>query len=243
MEPKISEILLKYDTDKNNGTVGKCGHHYGDSYNEILARFDREKGLSLLEIGVQKGGSLKAWREYFPNAKVIGVDIVDVRKSDYCSPYLEFIRSDIKQIDALKRFGANGLDIVVDDGSHILEDVLFVVDKYLEVLNYNGILVIEDVQNPEMWIKEVLRVVKAKRNCYRIDYKDMRNVGGYDDFLITIQKILPDNRVRRFDLNGYYNSLKSNFLKTPWPLAVAALSNVIRSLAKLVIRFFAKPRG
>jgi len=35
----------------------------------------RKEIKSVLEIGVQYGGSLKMWRDYFPNAQITGLDI------------------------------------------------------------------------------------------------------------------------------------------------------------------------
>ena len=49
----ISEILLKYKTDKNYG-----GHYYGESYGNILKRFNKDDKLNILEIGTQKGDVL-----------------------------------------------------------------------------------------------------------------------------------------------------------------------------------------
>lgn len=35
----------------------------------------RLKKINILEIGIDKGDSLRIWRDYFPNANICGVDI------------------------------------------------------------------------------------------------------------------------------------------------------------------------
>ena len=139
----ISKILAKYDTDKVNG------HTYGESYDRFFSKFDRNAPLDILEVGTQKGGSLLAWQEYFPNAKVTGVDIVDVVKPEYRSEKIRYIVSDIKKWNTDEAF-----DIVIDDGSHTLSDVLWVMDHIK--LKPGGLLVIEDVQDPA-WSKSIHR--------------------------------------------------------------------------------------
>jgi SAM-dependent methyltransferase len=176
---KISKILSKYDTDKVHG------HCYGGTYNKIFERFDRDKKLNILEIGVQKGGSLMAWAEYFPNAYIYGIDIVDVRKLEYRSDRVTFILGDMKDVKLDTTF-----DIIIDDGSHVLSDVLVAVKKFLPMLNRGGIMIIEDVQHPRSWVWNTAKLAGIGRVLTgKFYFKDMRKIsGGFDDFLIIIKK-------------------------------------------------------
>jgi len=56
-------IFNKYDTDKNT-----YFHNYTRQYDTLLKEF-RAKPIKYLEIGVFNGGSMKGFREAFPNAK------------------------------------------------------------------------------------------------------------------------------------------------------------------------------
>ncbi|MEN9913142.1 MAG: hypothetical protein RLY66_550 [Candidatus Parcubacteria bacterium] len=177
---RISNILAKYNTDK------VFGHCYGGTYNHIFEKFDRNAKLNILEIGVQKGGSIMAWAEYFPNAQVYGIDIVDVRKPEYRSTdRITFILGDAKEVNLDVKF-----DIIIDDGSHVLSDVLVTTKKYLPLLKPKGYLMIEDVQQPRAWVlgtaklAGILRVLTGK-----FTWRDMRKItGGFDDFMIIIKK-------------------------------------------------------
>lgn len=156
---KISEILAKYDTDKI------IGHSYGDAYDELFSKFDRNAELNILEVGTQKGGSLCAWQDYFPNAKVTGIDIVDVVKPEYCRDSIRYIISDIKDFKTDEQF-----DIIIDDGSHFAEDVKYAIDNLN--LKDDGVMIVEDVQDSSLWN----------------NYEMIKTGNHYDDLLLIIRK-------------------------------------------------------
>jgi len=158
---KISEILSKYDTDKI------VGHSYGEAYDKLFEKFDRNAEISILEIGIQKGGSLCAWRDYFPNAAVTGVDIVDAVKPEYRRADIAYVLNDIKKWNPPYTF-----DIIIDDGSHFTEDVLYVIDNYEGKLRPGGLLIVEDIQDESLWK----------------DYELIRTGANYDDLLLIIRK-------------------------------------------------------
>ena len=63
-------IFDRYNSDKNSSF-----HNYCRQYDN-LTRDYRDKYISLLELGVFTGESVKIWRDVFPNAtKIVGVDI------------------------------------------------------------------------------------------------------------------------------------------------------------------------
>lgn len=200
---RVADLLLKYKTDKNHGTIQniynnlderiicenpepKIGHTYGNSYDEIFENFDKNSNLNILEIGIQKGGSLMAWKEYFLNSNIYGVDIIDCILDEYRRDDFNYVISDIKDDSVKEKFKNVMFDIIIDDGSHFLHDVLFVVENYLEKLNKNGVLIIEDCQQPEYWLNEINKILPI--NC-EITTKDLRAEASYDNFLIVIKSI------------------------------------------------------
>lgn len=77
----------------------------------------------VLEIGVSHGGSLQLWKEYFgPGARITGFDI-DPRCRDFVEPQIEVYtvdQSDSRELARLSQI-LGPFDIVIDDGSHVLE--------------------------------------------------------------------------------------------------------------------------
>lgn len=171
MKP-ISQILSKHKTDKN--LCRKGGHCYGLAYDHIFKSFDRFAKLDIIEIGIEYGASLLAWREFFPKANIAGVDIED--KVEFKRKDIEYIISDIKTLKPKKKF-----DIVIDDASHRLSEVLLTV-KNLK-LKPGGVMVIEDCQAPVHWYEAI-----KKRSLYSIETVDLRKMyGRRDDFLIILR--------------------------------------------------------
>lgn len=169
---KISKILSKYDTDKN--TCERRGHCYGKAYDGIFRSFDRTTKLDLIEIGIENGASLLVWREFFPNASITGVDIKDMVENKH--PDVEYIIEDVKNMSPEQEY-----DIVIDDGSHKLKDVVHTVRNFK--LKEGGVMVIEDAQAPEHWFQKIRKETK-----YTIELIDLRGLWNpRDDFLIVLR--------------------------------------------------------
>ena len=65
-----------YDTDKN--TL----HSYMDVYEKIFEKY-RNDPVSMLEVGVASGGSLKLWKDFFKEGSCIsGIDNWDFARHD-----------------------------------------------------------------------------------------------------------------------------------------------------------------
>lgn len=64
----LEELFNKYGCDK------AVKHNYHTVYEP---EFDtiRNESINILEVGVFKGDSVRAWLEFFPNATIYGIDI------------------------------------------------------------------------------------------------------------------------------------------------------------------------
>jgi hypothetical protein len=89
--------------------------HYMEIYEKHFAKYVG-KTVRVLEIGVDHGGSLQMWKEYFgPAAMIVGVDLNPICK-EYEEDQIDICIRD--QCDAsLAQLGP--FDIVIDDGSHV----------------------------------------------------------------------------------------------------------------------------
>jgi len=121
---------------------------------KFYAIYDRYFGdfsagaATLLELGVYLGHSLKVWASYFSQGTVIGVDIKE-NTADFSSyPNIVFERGD--QVDPKRlneiilRHAANGLDIIVDDASHIGHNSAASFAILFPHLKPGGLYVVED---------------------------------------------------------------------------------------------------
>ena len=111
----LDAIARRHGTDKSS-----LRHGYTRWYERELGHL-RAAPVSLLEVGVLDGASLRAWREYFPAGRVHGVDVDEACRQipgvfigDQADP--AFLRAVAAQ--------AAPFDIVVDDGSHAGGDQL-----------------------------------------------------------------------------------------------------------------------
>lgn len=140
---KLGEI---YRTDK----VGN--HFYTQHYSNHFQSYRRKK-IKLLEIGVGGyehplggGASLRMWKKWFPNAQIFAIDIHDKsRLAEKRITIRQGSQNDPKFLsDLLDEIG--DLDIVIDDGSHRNDDVIFSFKQIFPRMAEEGIYVIEDTQ-------------------------------------------------------------------------------------------------
>ena len=137
----LDTIGLKYNADKSSRF-----HNYLGFYEKLLP--DRNFNGRLLEIGVMDGCSLKMWREYYPEAEIVGIDIYDkehLYNSDWGMPesvrLLKVDATKPKQVAALGNF-----DIIIDDGSHLTKEQQKSFELlYYKQLNEGGVYIIEDL--------------------------------------------------------------------------------------------------
>lgn len=134
----LSWLAAVYGSDK-----GATAHRYGEIYERHLSH-GRDDVVRVLEIGIYKGASLKMWRDYFPNAQVIGVDIEDISVE---GPRIETIQGDQSDPALLARLRAMGpFDVIVDDGSHFAHHIKASFEGLFDALKPGGWYVIEDMQ-------------------------------------------------------------------------------------------------
>jgi hypothetical protein len=116
-------------------------------YDEYFAAI-RDRPITLLELGVSLGESLKVFGTYFEKGKIIGVDIED-RGIDFSSyPNVRFEIGDQRNAARLSEVCAthapDGLDIIIDDASHIGTWSLMSYNALFPFLNPGGLYMIED---------------------------------------------------------------------------------------------------
>ncbi len=119
--------------------------HYFDIYERHLERF-RGTSPVMIEIGVMGGGSMAMWKDYFGSgALIVGIDIDPECKAHQAEGIDVFIGSqdDPAVIDAIFSKYPR-IDIVLDDGSHMMQHMISSFDLIYNRIHQNGVYIVED---------------------------------------------------------------------------------------------------
>ncbi|MBK5929404.1 class I SAM-dependent methyltransferase [Halochromatium salexigens] len=119
--------------------------HYFDIYERHFTRF-RDTQPVMLEIGVEGGGSLAMWKEFFgPGSHIIGVDINPDCKAHEEAGIDIFIGSqdDPALIDSIFAKYPN-IDIILDDGSHQMAHMIRSFELMYHRMSAHGVYMVED---------------------------------------------------------------------------------------------------
>lgn len=137
----LDELALKYNTDKSS-----LLHNYTEKY-ELYFSPLRDKSIKILEIGIQNGYSLKTWKEYFQNAEIFGVDIVDCHGMD--EDRIKTLKGSQTDLAFLQKINTDfgPFDIIIDDGSHYNTDMTVSFDILFPLLKNGGLYVVEDLHS------------------------------------------------------------------------------------------------
>lgn len=133
---------------ENTGRAIDKWVHYLPIYERHFAPF-RASAVKVLEIGVQNGGSARMWRDWFgPEAVIFGIDIdpacaaaegddVQIRIGSQDDP--EFLARVVDEM--------GGLDIVIDDGSHVMHHIHSAFRALFPRLSDGGLYLVEDLHS------------------------------------------------------------------------------------------------
>lgn len=131
----LNELGIKYNTDK------AYLHDFCNSYEKELNKNIKE----LWEIGVLDGASLRMWSDYYPEAKIVGYDLNNKSHLTFNSN-VEVKLLDQENIEQLSKLTTNkNVDIIVDDGSHIIEHQIKSFEMLFDCLKSGGQYVLEDL--------------------------------------------------------------------------------------------------
>lgn len=185
--PTLTQLADNSRTDKNTS------HSYLDLYQRLL-QSKKETALNVLEIGIWNGGSIKLWNDFFTNATVYGLDIMninDVWEGIRFNEKIKLITStDAYNIDFFTTYFLNAnikCDFMIDDGPHTLESMKHFIQLYSQIMTDDGILIIEDIQSME-WIDILKKEVPDHLKQFIHVYDLRPNKNRYDDIVFTIDK-------------------------------------------------------
>ena len=156
----LNELFNHFGTDKGTGVKNPYnkkseeifGHGFAQFYEKYFNNFKNEK-INFFEIGTWEGASLASFSKYFNNANLYGLD--RNFKFKYKSKRINFHYCDTTNKKDLKKIsneiGKNKFKVIIDDGSHLLNDIIHNLKFFLDFVDNKGYYVIEDYNHPEYY--------------------------------------------------------------------------------------------
>ena len=193
----LCKIFENHGSDK----CPQIHHSYSPEYYRLLEPI-KDSVNTLIEIGIGNkflmdpivgpnyipGASLRAWGDFFTKAKIIGVDIdtsvffeTDKIKCFYMDQ--SSIESTTSTINKIKNLYTN-VDIIIDDGSHIVEHMVLSYNILKNYLNNNGLYIIEDIK-----LKDLQYFIDLCKNDNNIYIEYVHEGINYWDSFIAYKKI------------------------------------------------------
>ena len=190
MESQIKELFYK---SKNHS---RKWEKYFDVSEEIFKKY-KKKDIKFVEIGVQNGGSLEIWKNYFSEkSEIIGIDINPECKKfekDNIKIFIGNQSDDSFWKDFFSKVGK--VDIILDDGGHTNLDQIITCVNVIDKINDDGMLVVEDTITS--YIKEYNS--NSKFTFINFSKKTIDDINFKND-----KKIKQFN----FSLNNYVHSIE-----------------------------------
>lgn len=128
--------------------------HYFEAYDRFFSRY-RGKDITILEIGVFKGGSLQMWKNYFKNSnnkvKIYGIDInPDCKKLEEEDIQIFIGSQEDREFLQMVKSEIDTVDILIDDGGHTMNQQMVSFEELFDLVDDNGIYLCEDLHTSYM---------------------------------------------------------------------------------------------
>ena len=210
----VTELCWQSHTDKHHGEFP-----HSEMYDALFYSL-KDEPITFLEIGVNKGGSIAVWEEYFPNATLLATDI----KPDCLIRATE--RTQVSLVDQFDFFSMRDyadehgpFDVVIDDGSHYSSHQILTLETLWPYMKPGGLFIIEDTETS--YVAEFRRAEGPGLSC--VDYckgladtvhqrvadrpalwKDINTVMFKQDMIVVTKRKEPTRRLifKKFPVDG-----------------------------------------
>lgn len=155
---ELDKLFEKYGSDKDrNG--------YSPIYHSLFKHLEDEP-IDFMELGIgtmipgvystmvdyalpgyAPGGSLRAWRDFFTNGHIVGVDIQpDTQfKEDRIQTFLCNTLDPASTEELFEKLEGKQFDVILDDGAHYDEHQLITLSNFFKHVKPGGYYIIEDL--------------------------------------------------------------------------------------------------
>jgi FkbM family methyltransferase len=226
MFKNLDFYIEKYYTDKK---ISGYSQAYEYLFNEIRSEVSSvlEVGVGTLDVNVeghfyqiksifpdyQVGGSLRAWRDYFPKATVHGIDIAQdcLISEDRLTTFICDSR-DKRALD--QTLQASTYDIIIDDGSHKPDTQLQTLKNLLSRVKFGGYYIIEDLgEEVNLFVErreEVTPFIKDHEYFFGGNYLVIKKTGSGKGEISSITQFNEEEQVIK---EGYVKTYENTLSK------------------------------
>jgi len=185
-------MLLEKTYRETSNTTDKYDLGYISEFYDKLFSPIKNEVTKVLEIGIYHGQSVVLWNNFFTNAEIHCVDIqrfVDLSPYQKIIPYYENAYSN----EFVNKFEKSSFDIIIDDGPHTYESMVFFLNNYLNLVKPGGLLILEDIID-RAWTPELLKLLEKEgltstvydmRNKQKVEWLYNRWAGGLDVIVVN----------------------------------------------------------
>lgn len=167
---------------------------YIDLFYEYQFAHFRHKNISLLEIGVRHGASIRLWSRYFEDAELLmgidnGSDLtitqdLPVQRNWTKGDNVKFMIADAYTENTSNKIEEK-FDIIIDDGPHYLWSQIRFIKLYSTKLKHGGIMVIEDLLKGHITCLALLVKTPLKFRACMFDFRWHRP--GRDNMIYALK--------------------------------------------------------
>lgn len=129
--------------------------NYLDVYNRHTVQFWDNKPYNIVEVGVQKGGSLHMWESLFshPDTTITGIDIdPECANLKYDNPNIKVVIGDQGKPEFWDEFLKDRppIHLFIEDGGHFMDQQILTFQKVFPKMPVGSVYICEDVHTSYM---------------------------------------------------------------------------------------------
>lgn len=190
----------KYPSTDKNSSHSYISEHYNNLFTPL-----RDQPIKFMEIGLFRFDSIRLFRDWFTQAKIMGIEkypdlinsVFQYNNEDHLSfQKKRFDNTLITGVDIYIRdayieetvnlFEDDYFDIIIDDGSHEPDHQLFLINHWLNKIKPGGRLIIEDIRTIE-FCRDLSNELECK-TYYKKNIYDLTQNNLKDNILFEVIK-------------------------------------------------------
>lgn len=188
----LAKLFTKYNSNKT--------YHGYPSFYEKLFENQQNTYTHFLEIGIDNGASIFAWRDYFLNSIIYGIDIsIPPCMSNQDRIKVAFAnQASSEQLEqVIKEWNIPVFDCILDDGGHTVNQQRTSIETLWKYVKSDGYYIIEDLHTN---IRELFSI-----------HPHMNEQSIFIDELPTVHSRIMDTMVFKSDKFSFYNEIDEIF--------------------------------